>query len=202
MTVGAQGKRNSPRRIRHRRLRADAARRLRRARIFRLRLPLVGEFQVENALVAAGLAIATGGDAGCGVRRARTSRRRQGPARTRRHQPRRADLHRLRAQARRARQGARCAAALCERQARRGVRRRRRPRSRQAAADGRHRRRKSRPRHRHRRQSAQRGRRPPSAPPSLRRRAAPSKSATAARRSARHCRSAVRRRLADRRQGP
>jgi UDP-N-acetylmuramoyl-L-alanyl-D-glutamate--2,6-diaminopimelate ligase len=30
---------------------------------FRVRLPLVGEFQVENALVAAGLAIATGGDA-------------------------------------------------------------------------------------------------------------------------------------------
>jgi UDP-N-acetylmuramoyl-L-alanyl-D-glutamate--2,6-diaminopimelate ligase len=31
-------------------------------RDFRLRLPLVGEFQVENALVAAGLAIVTGGD--------------------------------------------------------------------------------------------------------------------------------------------
>jgi UDP-N-acetylmuramoyl-L-alanyl-D-glutamate--2,6-diaminopimelate ligase len=31
-------------------------------REFRLRLPLVGEFQVENALVAAGLALATGGD--------------------------------------------------------------------------------------------------------------------------------------------
>jgi UDP-N-acetylmuramoyl-L-alanyl-D-glutamate--2,6-diaminopimelate ligase len=31
---------------------------------FRVRLPLVGEFQVENALVAAGLAIATGGDPG------------------------------------------------------------------------------------------------------------------------------------------
>ena len=31
---------------------------------FDLRLPLVGEFQVENALVAAGLAIATGGDSG------------------------------------------------------------------------------------------------------------------------------------------
>jgi UDP-N-acetylmuramoyl-L-alanyl-D-glutamate--2,6-diaminopimelate ligase len=30
---------------------------------YRLRLPLVGEFQVENALVAAGLAIATGSDA-------------------------------------------------------------------------------------------------------------------------------------------
>jgi UDP-N-acetylmuramoyl-L-alanyl-D-glutamate--2,6-diaminopimelate ligase len=29
---------------------------------FRVRLPLVGEFQVENALVAAGIAIATGGD--------------------------------------------------------------------------------------------------------------------------------------------
>ncbi len=29
---------------------------------FRLRLPLVGEFQIENALVAAGIAIATGGD--------------------------------------------------------------------------------------------------------------------------------------------
>jgi UDP-N-acetylmuramoyl-L-alanyl-D-glutamate--2,6-diaminopimelate ligase len=33
-------------------------------KIFHVRLPLVGEFQVENALVAAGLAIATGGDAG------------------------------------------------------------------------------------------------------------------------------------------
>ena len=30
----------------------------------RLRLPLVGEFQIENAVVAAGLAIATGGDPG------------------------------------------------------------------------------------------------------------------------------------------
>ncbi len=33
-------------------------------RDFRLRLPLVGEFQVENALVAAGIAIATGSDLG------------------------------------------------------------------------------------------------------------------------------------------
>ncbi len=32
-------------------------------KIFQVRLPLVGEFQVENALVAAGLAIATGSDA-------------------------------------------------------------------------------------------------------------------------------------------
>ena len=35
-----------------------------RKRNFRVRLPLVGEFQVENALVAAGLAIATGGNPG------------------------------------------------------------------------------------------------------------------------------------------
>jgi UDP-N-acetylmuramoyl-L-alanyl-D-glutamate--2,6-diaminopimelate ligase len=33
-------------------------------KIFQLRLPLVGEFQIENALVAAALAIATGDDAG------------------------------------------------------------------------------------------------------------------------------------------
>jgi UDP-N-acetylmuramoyl-L-alanyl-D-glutamate--2,6-diaminopimelate ligase len=32
-------------------------------KIFQVHLPLVGEFQVENALVAAGLAISTGGDA-------------------------------------------------------------------------------------------------------------------------------------------
>jgi UDP-N-acetylmuramoyl-L-alanyl-D-glutamate--2,6-diaminopimelate ligase len=31
---------------------------------FQVRLPLVGEFQIENALVAAGLAVATGGNAG------------------------------------------------------------------------------------------------------------------------------------------
>jgi UDP-N-acetylmuramoyl-L-alanyl-D-glutamate--2,6-diaminopimelate ligase len=33
-------------------------------KVYRIRLPLVGEFQVENALVAAGLAIATGDEAG------------------------------------------------------------------------------------------------------------------------------------------
>jgi UDP-N-acetylmuramoyl-L-alanyl-D-glutamate--2,6-diaminopimelate ligase len=35
-----------------------------RQKHFRVRLPLVGEFQIENALVSAGLAIATGGEAG------------------------------------------------------------------------------------------------------------------------------------------
>jgi UDP-N-acetylmuramoyl-L-alanyl-D-glutamate--2,6-diaminopimelate ligase len=34
-----------------------------KGKTFHVRLPLVGEFQIENALVAAGLAIATGGDA-------------------------------------------------------------------------------------------------------------------------------------------
>ena len=57
----------------------------------------------------------------------------------RRLKPRRADLRRLCAQARRAGQGARSVAALRDRPARGGIRRRRRPRSRQAAADGRHR---------------------------------------------------------------
>ena len=47
---------------------------------FRVRLPLVGEFQVENALVAAGLAIGTGSDVGIGVCSTGTSHRRQGPA--------------------------------------------------------------------------------------------------------------------------
>jgi len=54
-------------------------------RNYRVRLPLPGEFQVENALVAAGLVIATGGDAP----------RRQGPARTGRRARRRADLRGL-----------------------------------------------------------------------------------------------------------
>ena len=150
----------------------------------RVRLPLVGAFQVENALVAAGQAIAAGGDPAAVVRRARRAHRRQGPARARRAQGRRADLRRLRPQARCARQGARGAAPLCRPAARRRLRRRRRPRRRQAAADGRHRRREGRPRHRHRRQSAQRGsRRDPRRHPERRRRA-PARSATAARRSA------------------
>ena len=46
----------------------------------KLRLPLVGEFQIENALVSAGLAIGTGTEAAKGLRRARTPRRRKGTA--------------------------------------------------------------------------------------------------------------------------
>ena len=62
-----QGRRqrgHSAGRRRHRRLRADARRSSIGGKTYAVRLPLVGEFQIENALVAAGLAIATGSDAG------------------------------------------------------------------------------------------------------------------------------------------
>ena len=51
-----------------------------RGRKHTIKLPLVGEFQIENALVAAGLAIGTGSEPGAVLRGARTSRRRQGAA--------------------------------------------------------------------------------------------------------------------------
>ena len=69
----------------------------------------------------------------CRIRKPRTSRRRQGAARTRRRAQRRADLRRLRAQARRAGESAAGAAAICQTQARRDVRRRWRPRRRASA---------------------------------------------------------------------
>ena len=64
---------------------------------------------------------------------ARRTGRRERAARTDRAAQWRADLRRLRAQAGRARQGARCAAPLCKAQARRRVRRGRRPRCRASA---------------------------------------------------------------------
>ena len=82
-----------------------------------MRLPLAGAFQVENALVAAGLAIATGSDAGRACsRRSRSSRAPRAGLSWSGETQRRADLRRLRPQARRARQGARGAAALRARQ--------------------------------------------------------------------------------------
>ena len=78
------------------------------------RLPLVGAFQVENALVAAGLAIATGGAADRRVRCAGVAQGRQRTTRPGRRQRRRAGVRRLRAQARRAGEGHRGAAALRE----------------------------------------------------------------------------------------
>ncbi len=93
---------------RARRFRSDPRRSSMTASAFSVRLPLVGAFQASNALVAAGLAMATGAerrdraaDAGHVARRART-------ARSRRHGTRRrADLRRLCPHARCARQGAR-----------------------------------------------------------------------------------------------
>jgi UDP-N-acetylmuramoyl-L-alanyl-D-glutamate--2,6-diaminopimelate ligase len=120
---------------------------------FQVRLPLVGEFQVENALVAAALAIATGSEPAAvfpALENLKGAKGRLELVGANRGAPIFVDY---------ARQGARRLAALCDRPARGGIRRRRRPRSRQAAADGRHRRGESRPGRRHRRQSAQRGRR-------------------------------------------
>ena len=104
---------------------------------YKIKLPLVGGFQVQNAAIAAGLAIATGSDAGARVRRAGEAARRQGPAGASRHQKRRADLRRLRAHAGRAQEGARSLAPVRQGQAGRGVRLRRRPRYRQASDHGR-----------------------------------------------------------------
>ena len=123
---------------------------------YTVRLPLPGAFQVENALVAAGLAIATGSEPAAALLGAGAAQGRQGPARARRREQRRADLRRLCPQARRARQGAGGAAALRRQPPGRGVRLRRRPRRRQAADDGSDRRAAGRPRGGHRRQSAQR----------------------------------------------
>ena len=118
-------------------------------------LPLAGAFQASNALVAAGLAIAAGVDAGCRLRGARRARGRAGPARTGRPQGERRDgLRRLRPQARGAGERAAGAPSDDARAARRRLRRGRRPRPRQAAADGQGRGRERRRRHRHRRQSA------------------------------------------------
>ena len=139
-----------------RRLLADAARSSMTGSAYRVRLPLVGAFQVENALVAAGLAIATGSDPARGVRRARRPRGRQGPARAGRRS----------ATARRSSSTTRTSPMRSPRRSRRcgptpsasssSCSARRRPRPGQAAADGRDRGREGRPRHRHRRQSAQR----------------------------------------------
>ena len=147
---------HSPRRDRDRRLRAGARGRATPATTYTVRLPLPGAFQVENALVAAGLAIATGSEPAAAFAALAQLKGAKGRLELVGETRRRADLRRLCPQARRARQGARGAAALCERPPRRGVRLRRRPRRRQAADDGRDRGADGRPRRRHRRQSAQR----------------------------------------------
>ena len=109
-----------------------------RRRALRDRLPLAGDFQVSNALVAAGLAIATGITGRHGLDCAWRAQGRARPARAGRHHgQRRADLRRLRPQARRAGERAGLAPAVHHGPRHRRVRLRRRPRPRQAAADGR-----------------------------------------------------------------
>ena len=185
VSVGRHGIRHPARRIGDRRLLRRTLRLEHGGKNFQVRLPLVGEFQVENALVAAGLAIATGGDPApvfAALEHLTGAKGRLELVGTSRGAPIFVDYaHKPDALAK----ALDALAALCSRAARGGVRRRRRPRSRQAAADGRGRRRQGRPGDRHRRQSAQRGRRRRSAPPSWRQRPAPSRSATGARRSAR-----------------
>ncbi len=82
-----------------------------------VRLPLLGGYQASNALVAAGLAMATGASAERRARRAARSERRQGAARDRRRGARRHRHRRLRPQARRARRGAGRAAPIRHRHA-------------------------------------------------------------------------------------
>ncbi len=153
---------------------------------YKVRLPLVGAFQASNALVAAGLALATGANAAtvlpmlASLQGARGRLDLAGTA-----SGRRSDLHRLCPHARCARQGARCLAPLCGEPAARGVRLRRRPRQRQAARDGKDCRRQGRSCHRHRRQSAQRKSCRNPQPNLGMLRLAPSRSATARWRSAR-----------------
>jgi len=121
-----------------------------RGRKHSLKLPLVGAFQIENALVSAGLAIATGSETDAVFASLEHLEGAKGRLERVGERNGAADLRRLRAQARRAGQGAAGAAALCETKARRRVRRRRRPRRRQTSADGRYRERECRWRDRHR----------------------------------------------------
>ena len=110
---------------------------------YAVRLPLVGDFQVENALVAAGLAIATGSDAGAvfaALESLKGAKGRLELVGERDGAPIFVDYaHKPDALAK----ALDALRPYATRPARRGVRRRRRPRRRQAAADGRHRRRKA-----------------------------------------------------------
>ena len=104
-----------------------------------VRSPLVGRFNVANALAAAATALVAGVLVRGGARRARRAGAGAGPLRARRRRPRLRRARRLRAHARRA--GRRCSSAARSLvdggKLRRGVRVRRRSRPREAAADGR-----------------------------------------------------------------
>ncbi len=153
-------------------------------REFKVKLPLVGAFQVQNAAVAAGLAIATGAEPArvfAALEHLTGAKGRLELAGSKNGAPIFIDYaHKPDALAK----ALASVAPLCQRQTGGGVRRRRRPRRRQTPDHGPHRGGTCRPRHRHRRQSAQRARRPRSAPPFWPPRRAPPKSATARKPSA------------------
>ena len=161
-------------------------------------LPLVGDFQASNALVAAGLVIATGGEEALAMHALESLKGAQGPARSRGARRQRARRSSSTTPIRPMRWRTRIAGAqaLCEGASSPSCSARRRPRQGQAAADGRGRGEARRHRLCHRRQSAQRRmpaairardhgglprrhrdrrpRRAPSAPPSMRSRKATS----------------------------
>jgi hypothetical protein len=91
LTVGRKGGFLSLKRVEHLRHKQIAEVHL-DGRIFEVHVPLAGDFQISNALVAAGMAIATGTVGGSGHGGARASHRRLGPARTGRIDGRRARL--------------------------------------------------------------------------------------------------------------
>ena len=129
-----------------------------RGREHKVKLPLIGAYQAANALTAAGLVIATGGDVAQTIQNlARLQPVRGRLERAVINRARRAGLCRLRAHPRCAGGGDRRAQAAYRRAADRRVRRGRRPRSRQARVDGGDRRALRRHGDRDRRQSAQRG---------------------------------------------
>ena len=102
-------------------------------RTFAVTLPLAGKFQVSNALVAAGLCLATGSAPDAVFAALDHAGRRSRPPRTCRNQEWRPGLRRLCAQARRTGERSCDAAALCGKAIARGFRLRWRPRSRKTA---------------------------------------------------------------------
>ena len=172
-------------------------------RAYNVKLPLVGAFQVENAALAAGLCIATGSDPARVFAALEKLQGAKGRLELAGDEQRRAHLHRLCAQARRAEEGAGSLAPLRARPAYRGVRRRRRPRRGQTPAHGAHRRAKT-PTASSSPTTIRAARsRPPSAPPFWPPR--PARVEIGDRDASdphRHRRAEIRRRAADRRQGP
>ena len=173
-----------------------------RGRKHLVKLPLVGEFQIENALVAAGLAIGTGSESAAvlaSLEHLEGAKGRLEQVGEHNGAPIFVDYaHKPDALAK-ALQALR---PYAEAKTGRGVRLRRRPRRRQASADGRDRGRECRSCHRHRRQSAQRESAENSRRHSGRRQGRRGHRRSRGSHQGRHCRAAAGRCAVDRRQGP